>query len=309
MIVSPLKSSQTLSAERNTLFRFQLLASNLSSGSSDLCQQSNKFSLESPITMMTDSLHDSESDSRPNEGDSQREREREADTKAKQELAQQRAKLTAPWIQEIVPGLFLGHLKTSWNSGLLKSHWIGAMVSLTDRRWAFWDPWTRESGVPESRHKWVQCTDSPTQDLLVYMEDICDFIDQNSPLLDLSSTLPATDAGRITVPLHLSNSRAVFVHSDKGLSRSPTVIVAYLMRRYSATREEALEYVQARRKIEPSAQIMRQLEIWEEVGYKLWEDKEKTIPKAPYQAFLDDRAECLKEKGLRDIESLISTEP
>ena len=35
--------------------------------------------------------------------------------------------------------------------------------------------------------------------------------------------------------------------------------------------------------------MTRQLEIWEEVGYQVWEDEDKTVPKAPYKAKMDDR--------------------
>lgn len=93
-------------------------------------------------------------------------------------------------MRQAVPGLFLGNVKASYKQEMLKENRINAMVSLTDARWVWWNTTTRASGVPEHRHKWVQCADSSTQDLLAHMGDICDFIDQMaSPALS-SSTLP-----------------------------------------------------------------------------------------------------------------------
>ena len=93
-------------------------------------------------------------------------------------------------MREIVPGLFLGNVEASYNRDMLAENRINAVVSLTDARWALWTCRTRQ-WAPEHRHKWVQCVDSSTQDLLVHMSDICDFIDQMaSPALQSSYTLP-----------------------------------------------------------------------------------------------------------------------
>lgn len=46
-------------------------------------------------------------------------------------------------------------------------------------------------GVAEDRHRWSQCVDSSKQDLLVYISDICDFIDRMaSPALSSLTSLP-----------------------------------------------------------------------------------------------------------------------
>jgi len=93
--------------------------------------------------------------------------------------------------RQIVPGLFLGNVEASYNRDMLRDNRINAIVSLTDARWVWWNTTTREEGIPEHRHKWVQCADSSTQDLLAHMSNICDFIDQMaSPALSSSSSLP-----------------------------------------------------------------------------------------------------------------------
>ncbi|KAN0070020.1 putative dual specificity phosphatase [Elaphomyces granulatus] len=212
----------------------------------------------------------------------------------------------AAWMREIVPGLFLGNMEASYNRDMLLENCINAIVSLT--RWALWPLWTsrtRQSGVPEHRHKWVGCVDSTTQDLLVHMSDICDFIDQMaSPALQSSSTLPVKHEHGFSDNPCGARSEAILIHCSMGRSRSPTIIIAYLMRKYGAKREDVLAFVQSKQNVKPRSNFTRQLEVWEEVGYQVWQNEERTIPKAPYRAFLDDRAALLKEKGLTGNEPL-----
>ena len=207
-------------------------------------------------------------------------------------------------MREIVPSLFLGNVEASYNRDMLAENRVNAVVSLTDARWALWTCRTRQ-WVPEHRHKWVQCVDSSTQDLLVHMSDICDFIDQMaSPALQSSYTLPVKYEHGFSDKPCGARSEAILVHCTMGISRSPTTIIAYLMRKYGAKREDVLAFVQSKQKVKPSANFTRQLQVWEEVGYQVGEDEERTIPKAPYRAFLDDRAALLKEKGLTGNEPL-----
>ena len=88
------------------------------------------------------------------------------------------------------------------------------------------------------------------------------------------------------------------IHCDLGISRSPAVIIAYLMRKYGMKREDVQAFVQTKQRVKPSANLIRQLQVWEQVGYQVWEDEERTVPKAPYQEFLDYREALLRKKGL-----------
>lgn len=244
-------------------------------------------------------------DERRDEEETGEKKEGEADIKRQEEGNKKWKMAHTARMREIVPGLFLGNVEASYKREMLQENRINAIVSLTNARWVWWNGTTREAGIPEYRHKWVQCVDSSTQDLLVHMSDICDFIDQlASSALQLSFTLPIEHEPKLSVKPNAAPSEAVLIHCDLGISRSPTVIIAYLMRKYSAKREDILAFVQTKQKVKPSANLTRQLQVWEQVRYQVWENDEKTVPKAPYQAFLDDRAALLKEKGLTGHEPL-----
>ncbi|KAJ5562828.1 dual specificity phosphatase Yvh1 [Penicillium sp. DV-2018c] len=199
-------------------------------------------------------------------------------------------------MRQIVPGLFLGNVEASHNRDLLQKNRINAIVSLTDARWVWWSSATRKAGIPEHRHRWVQCVDSSTQDLLAHMSDICDFIDQMaSPALSSLSSLPV-DHKDTTNDEPGDASSGILIHCDLGISRSPTIIVAYLMRKLRIQKVDVLNFVQSKQKVKPSSNLTRQLQVWE--------NEDRTVPKAPYKAFLEDRAALLKKKGLTGNEPL-----
>lgn len=208
-------------------------------------------------------------------------------------------------MRQIVPGLFLGNVEASHKLEMLQQNHINAIVSLTDARWVWWNSTTRAAGVPACRHKWVQCADSSTQDLVIHMNDICNFIDEMaSPALASLLDLPLEDEHVMPEGPSEASAEAILVHCDLGISRSPTIIIAYLMRKFSMPYTVVLEFVESRQKVKPSSNLTRQLQLWEEVGYEIWEDEGKTVPKAPYKAYLEDRAALLKSKGLTGNEPL-----
>jgi len=184
-------------------------------------------------------------------------------------------------MSEIEPGLFLGNLKSCYYRPLLETNGINAIVSLTNIDPGAWVR-TREY-VPEDRHKWLLCEDSSTQDLLIHMGHICEFIDHM-----LQSESPG----------------AVLVHCECGVSRSSTIVIAYLMRKRDLKFEDTLAMVKEKRKVRPSANFVKQLQIWEQVGYEIWENSEAKVPKAAYQAYLNERAAILMAKGLTGDEPI-----
>lgn len=78
-------------------------------------------------------------------------------------------------------------------------------------------------------------------------------------------------------------SEAISTLGDLGISRSPTIVIVYLMRKYGIKREKLFAFVQSKQKIKSSANFTRQLQVWE--------DQERTVAKGPYQAFPNGRAQ------------------
>lgn len=190
-----------------------------------------------------------------------------------------------PSISEIEPGLFLGNYVSSYDLATLQNHRISAIVSLVAEPLRIWSSPTNRALVPQDRHMWLTCDDSPTQDLLLHMGDICDFIER---MRRPDNAARAQGEG----------PRRVLVHCDQGISRSPTVVIAYLMRRLRADVVDVLAGVREKREVRPNPNFMRQLVVWEKVGYHIWEDEEKTIPKPQYFLFLKRRAADLKAAAL-----------
>ncbi|OOF95803.1 hypothetical protein ASPCADRAFT_506631 [Aspergillus carbonarius ITEM 5010] len=237
-----------------------------------------------------------------------------------------------PRLTLIIPGLYLGNLPALHNPILLHERNITAIVSLTTSPWVR-DPTLRLAiGISPSHHKCLPIVDSSIQDLLFYMSDICDFIDRMAcPELHACTTI--TEATRLptgtgtgteitstslptNTTVNQTNSTpaewSVLVHCDLGRSRSPTIIIAYLMRKFKMKMEDAVEFVQAKQRIKPNKNFLRQLRVWEEVGYCVWEDedkdkdgdgdggsgkKRKRVPKEAYRNFLKQREDRLWEMG------------
>ena len=68
-----------------------------------------------------------------------------------------------------------------------------------------------------------------------------------------------------------------------------------------------LAQLKEKRRVGPSANFMKQLKVWGEVGCEIWEDVERNIPKETYGRYLDGRAVRWKEWGLTRDESILTT--
>lgn len=180
-------------------------------------------------------------------------------------------------ISEIEPTLYLGDLSSSNDLPLLREKNITAIVSLLEAPSPPWSPPSRRELVPEDRHLYISCPDNLTQDLLCRLPEICDFIDAKRN----------------------NGAHSLLVHCTAGISRSATVVLAYLMWKHRQPLEAALEMVEKSRHVSPNPNFMRQLAVWAEVDYRPWEDAGpgSGAPKPAYAEFLAERVERLKAES------------
>jgi len=213
-------------------------------------------------------------------------------------------------MSEINTGLFIGDYLCTYDPPTLRNNSITAVISLVNAPEVLWHRPKFTDIVAPERHLWIECLDSPTQDLLTHMSRICNFIDQMLTPTQRFFTPPSVQSQSLRysqenleiysdTSASSRSSGAILVHCSRGISRSATIVVAYLMRKQHKDYESVLAEVRIKRKrVKPNDNFMRQLKVWGEVEYQIWEDEAKEIPKTVYKVFLDRRAADLKAKGL-----------
>ncbi|KAF2469253.1 phosphatases II [Lindgomyces ingoldianus] len=183
-----------------------------------------------------------------------------------------------PSITKIAGQLYLGDSTSSRDQKILGEYNITAVVSLSGGQWVHWSqPWYKKI-IPKGNHLFIKCEDSMTQDLLPELADICDFINQR------------LDSG------------SVLVHCDRGVSRSATAVIAYIMQTYQYDLAAALAFVGEKRKIKPNDNFKEQLEVWGAVGGNVW--VAPGVPKAEYAVYLAKRTKRLQEAGMTGNEPI-----
>ncbi|KAF8848241.1 phosphatases II, partial [Acephala macrosclerotiorum] len=194
-------------------------------------------------------------------------------------------------LDEITPGLFLGNIESILDEPTVRENNIKAAISVTSRDYVQWHEPQFIEMFPH--HIWIQAEDDSKQELLRYMSQCCDFIDENLKPTSTSSPEDPSVGESGSKP----EVSKVLVHCRMGISRSATIIIAYLMRKKRLSAEDALAYVRVNRWIaNPNANFMAQLKIWEDVQYEIWEDKDKKIPKPAYQKYLEEKQFKLEVK-------------
>ncbi|KAK0736565.1 protein-tyrosine phosphatase-like protein [Apiosordaria backusii] len=119
-------------------------------------------------------------------------------------------------------------------------------------------------------------------DLLPELDSICNFIYSHR----------GSDVSNVLVPC------------NKGVSRSATALVAYLMRTHRWDYDTALAFVEKKRRIKPNKNFKEQLQVWGTIGYEIWADSEGRVPKPEYTVYLEGRTRRLQECGLTGDEPI-----
>lgn len=138
-------------------------------------------------------------------------------------------------VSEIEPGLFIGGRPTP------QFPKVDAVLSLSDKM----GPEPEVSGVVDNEHPYA-----------IF----------NMPIFDKGPfpSMQWLDIAVGVVEKCVENGWSILVHCDAGMSRSATVVVAYIMKRDGLSADDALNYVLRKRAIAPNQYFLVGLMDWEQ---------------------------------------------
>ncbi|CAG8659698.1 16781_t:CDS:2, partial [Acaulospora morrowiae] len=144
--------------------------------------------------------------------------------------------LTNMYACEVIPGLFLGSRMASSDKAWLRDHNITHVLTVAK----FIPP-----AYPESyTYKIINILDHTKEDIMKHFEETYKFIQQA-----------------------LDGQGKVLVHCQAGISRSPTVVMAYLMKSRKMSFDQAYELVESKRPlICPNSGFQHQLRLYQTMG-------------------------------------------
>lgn len=145
-------------------------------------------------------------------------------------------------LDEIEPGLWLGNVTAAADLPTLEKLSIRTVLTI--------DSCPLPAHVTENpslRVKYIQASDVPREDLIKHFEDTNNYIRTS-----------------------LEEDRNVLVHCYFGVSRSATIVIAYIMEKYKIGFEAALQRVKAKRRfIMPNTGFVNQLKLYAIMNYRI----------------------------------------
>ncbi|KAJ3533312.1 hypothetical protein NMY22_g7384 [Coprinellus aureogranulatus] len=139
-------------------------------------------------------------------------------------------------MNEIVPNLWLGDLLSALNTKMLREKGVRSVLSVMRGRVTVHETFIRHQ---------VALDDLEDEDILVHMGPCIKFIEKE-----------------------LAKGHGVLVHCQAGVSRSATILTAYLMSTQNLTPTAALSLVRTKRPfIGPNPGFLAQLEVFHQAGY------------------------------------------
>lgn len=140
---------------------------------------------------------------------------------------------------EIETNLYLGNLTAATDVKWLKDTKITHILTVDSC------PLPRTIQLlPDLTVKYIQLTDMPREDFLPYFDECHNFIDQA-----------------------LTSNGKILVHCYFGVSRSSTLVIAYMMKKHEMTFDAAHDFVKSKRRfVSPNAGFVAQLKLYEDMG-------------------------------------------
>ncbi|KAK4049770.1 hypothetical protein OIO90_005351 [Microbotryomycetes sp. JL221] len=139
--------------------------------------------------------------------------------------------------QEVLPGLFVGGFQPSWRFETLQELGITHILCVAEER----ESHLFKAKFPEHfTYLILPVRDADDQNLIRIFPDSHKFIDNA-----------------------LTNGGRVLVHCGDGISRSPAIIVAYIMCKTGLSHEDAFQFVQSRRFcVSPRVEFQHQIQAY-----------------------------------------------
>lgn len=145
-------------------------------------------------------------------------------------------------LDEIEPGLWLGNVTAAADLPTLEKLAIRSVLTI--------DSCPLPAHVTENpslRVKYIQASDVAREDLIKHFEDTNNFIRES-----------------------LDEERNVLVHCYFGVSRSATIVIAYIMNKYKLGYDAALQRVKDKRRfVSPNAGFVHQLKLFGNMGHRI----------------------------------------
>ena len=138
-------------------------------------------------------------------------------------------------IDKITETIYLGNMMAAFNKNKLKNLGIKKILTVMG---AFGNHYDSREFI----HKTIEVDDDFRTNIIQYFKECFSFIEGNDK---------------------------VFVHCAAGMSRSPTIVIAYIMWKKQIYLNDAIKFVREKRPlISPNANFMNQLKIFEELLIK-----------------------------------------
>ena len=199
------------------------------------------------------------------------------------------------WVDQVPRAgkLYIGGLYALYQTDLIRAAGITHVLSVID-----YDPLLQDK-FAHLKHFHIRADDHPNEDILQHFPEAVRYIDQA-----LEEVGRIEETGQDASRNEVYGAGGVFVHCAMGKSRSATLVVAYLMWKYSLDAGMALDQLcEGRPVCDPNPGFKEQLSVWEKMcraqtedeSRTIYEDWEKTRFKGEYWEW-DKRAEQLKAK-------------
>ena len=153
-------------------------------------------------------------------------------------------------LNKVTDKIYLGDINSGKDINFLKEENISSVLSLTGD--IFTPKYPKSLKISQ---KIINIDDSPKENILKFFKECI---------------------------LYIENSDKILVHCMAGVSRSATIVIAYLMWKTHASYLETLDFVKNRRNIiNPNNGFLQQLYIFE----KMLKDKEYNLDKIDFKHF------------------------